>query len=205
MKFIVGEPPIDKAFNPVAEGWIPLIQSRFFPSYFLNTLGPLFWGSIFLLFINLLLEWLTGQGFFDDSVYEYYLPMVFSFVCIPLAHEMLRILAIPVHKDDMNVVMPSNNFLWIGISFVSELARNRLLMILALPFLALSALPVFISLISGINSVWLSVPAFVNGLASSADAVLILHLLRKTAKDSPVLVNGLNIYYKMGKSQTKGV
>lgn len=205
MKFIVGELPIDTTFNPQAEGWLPITKPRFWPTYLFHTLGPLIVGSLFLIGINILLETLTGQGFFDDSIYEYYLPVAVSFLAIPLLHEFIRVPVIPLPKDDINIVMPNEFLAWLGLSFSVELNQRRMLLILALPFLVLSITPVILGVLFGINSPWLSVPAFMNGLASSTDAILIFHILRRTSKDSSMLVNGFDIYYKMGSSQVKGV
>ena len=205
MKFIVGEVPVDSDFVPKAEGWLPLTKPRFITSYLFNTLGTLLLGSVFLIVVNFLLVAITGQGFFDDSVFAYYLPVVFSFFIIPLLHEVVRILVIPLAKDALNVVMPNEFLVWLGIAFSGELNRNRILLILGFPFLVLSLLPVLVSVLFGINSPWLSVPAFVNGLMSSTDMILIYHILRQTSKDSLILVNGLDVYYKLVDSDTKGL
>lgn len=205
MKFIVGELPIDITFNPQAEGWLALTKPSFWSSYLFNTVGPLIIGGVFLLGINLLLVVLTGQGFFGDSVYEYYLPVIFSFLVIPLAHEFIRIPVVPLPKDSIDVVMPNQYLVWLGLAFTAELNRKQMLLILALPFLLISLVPVFVGVIFGINSPWLSVPAFMNGIASSTDAILIFHLLRQTSKDSQILAHGFDIYYKMGQSQVKDV
>ncbi len=203
MKFIVGFPPNDPEFDPKKYGWTQLDSPNFTVSYLLATIGSLLFASLFLFIVDYLLVFLTGEGVFG-SVYEYYIPLVFSMAIIPLLHELCRLPVIPFDaKDERVITMPHESVVWLEVAYNKTMSRSRFTMVLLSPFIILSIIPIVLSLIFQFNSPWIYTPAFINGIFSADDFGLLYRIIKNVAKESLIRTDGLEVWYKSKEKKEK--
>ncbi len=201
MKFIVGEIPKDKDFDPTKDGWLSLPSYNFSISYGISFFAPFFFAGLFLAFLYMLLKWLTGEGMFD-SPYEFFPALFASLVGIPFIHEIIRYWVCPEKNIEFSIILPNVPSNWIMATFNGIMSRERLLLILGFPLVILSLIPVFICALFGITSPWITIPIIINGFASFSDLAIIYLILANIPKTADMFVNGSDIWYK-DKDQIK--
>ncbi len=212
MRFHYGEIPEAASFDPEAEGWASIRE----PSPLLmNVLAIPTALLMFALTIGLLsLAWEGWwiAAIWGDSEIEYTsspFPLILAiiFISIPV-HEFVHALTHPHFGSSSKSILG----LWLSrglfyAHYEGEMPRNRFLVILAMPFLILSMLPVTIIALIG-SSVPTTLPrylvfvALVNSVLSSGDALGFALILSQIPRSAVVRNKGWKSYWKQGEAET---
>jgi Putative zincin peptidase len=218
MRFHFGVPPEDETFDPQAEGWLPIREPV--PRVLMLIAIPvaiglfLLWGV--LCFLVFPVEQFVPEIIpISEKVIQIQIPIVASILetsiwpfltililFIPI-HELIHALCFPdrgLSSRTFIGVWPSRGFFYAH--YEGSMPRNRFLLVLAAPFIALSLMP--ITLIAGLRFLgwlpeimlslaWLSL---VNSLGAAGDLIGVWRVSSRIPRAAMVRNKGWKTYWK---------
>jgi hypothetical protein len=169
MRFQLGPPPANPAFDPVAGGWTKLKE----PNPWLMQLCAL---PIAVGVGVLLVGAITRLGNLQPSGL---VPILAVLLLLLPVHELIHALIHPGNGRTTDSVLgfwPKK--LACYAHYDGPLSRNRFIAVLIGPFVIMSVVPLLVEAILRINLTWVAVLSVVNGLAASGDIFACLLLLQ---------------------------
>jgi hypothetical protein len=129
------------------------------------------------------------------------LPIVgFRLVCLVgvlAAHELIHVLLHPKAGGSQQTVLgfyPSRMFLYV--TYLGELTRNRCLVILLMPFIVISIAPLAVSALTHVASGWVSYASILNALLASGDILAATMTLIRIPSDAIIRTKGWRTYLR---------
>ena len=137
-----------------------------------------------------------------ELVLQLAIATVFLFACVLPIHELLHAAAHPPKLRWRGTVL---GFSWRqGAAYAyydSDLSRRRYLVVLLLPFIGISVVPILVYALSGtVAPLWLVLACTLNGVGSSVDIVQAFVLWRRIPAATVVREKGTAIYWRSAYS-----
>lgn len=193
MRFYFGAPPGADDFEPEATGWRPIKEpSPWVMQFFALPLG-------ILVAVGLGAAW-VGLATVDELFPSSYAILAFEFVVLVVVHELLHTLIHPHNGRSESTILgfwPSRLLFYAYYNNV--IPRNRFIMVLAFPFLAVSIMPLCLSILLGIRSSVLAFVSVFNGLLSCGDLLGALLVATQIPNTAVARNKGYRTYWKIGK------
>ncbi len=152
--------------------------------------------------ITIALMWIlfTPAGDHLDSI-PFPLPIpgfLVSLILVLIVHEFVHTLAHPgsgFYKESVVGFWPQKVLLYA--IFNGELSRKRFILVLLMPFVMLSIIPIVISFLGDSYFFWLAYMTILNAFVSSGDILEVITILRQVPKNARIRRNGWNYYWKI--------
>jgi len=169
MRFQLGPPPANPAFDPTAGGWIKLKEPN---PWLMQLLAlPIAVG------VGVLLMWAMTR--LVDLRPSGIVPILVVLLLLLPVHEMIHALIHPGNGRTIDSIVgfwPKKLVCYAH--YDGPLSRNRFIAVLIGPFLVMSVVPLLVEAMLRVNFTWVAVLAIVNGLAASGDTAACLLLLQ---------------------------
>lgn len=194
MKLHIGPVPLNERFRPEQDGWRPLREPTPVLMQFLAAPIGLVTGVALAAASGLL-------GFFNSPLDEPAWLLVVVVGTIPV-HEVVHMLVHPRQgrsADSILGVWPSMLLFYAHYDHV--LTRNRLLLILAMPFLVLSVAPLPLCWLLGFDALWVAVLAIWNGVCSCGDLLGVLIIGWQLPRTAVVRNQGYYTWWKVPSAE----
>jgi hypothetical protein len=202
MRFHIGKIPPDPTFDPAAGGWRKIREPTMAVYYLLGM--PLAVVTFAALSVAIAAVGDAGHplvirtaGVTLGGVAGVLLLVAGGFIALLLVHEGIHVLAHPGNGRTPHSVVgvwPSRGVLYAH--YDGEISRNRLVLMVALPFLLLSVAPVALFWVVGRVYLWLAAVALVNGLASCFDLLVIAICLSQVPARAVLRNLGWDTYWR---------
>jgi hypothetical protein len=193
VRIIVGKPPANEQFRPAEEGWIPLKEPK-----------NMFWFQLLAFPISICLVILitslaTALNIATTIVLDLYslLDLLLALGLVIVVHEFLHGIMFPGRLFSENVmfgVWPKA--LAFYAHYDGELTRNRFLIVLITPFLAISVLPLFILKLLGVSNSFVIVCCLINAFISCGDVLGVLLILFQVPRKAKMRNQQFKSYWK---------
>lgn len=206
MRFHVGKVPPSADFDPDADGWTRLREpsdSRFLT---LATVTGIAAAVAMNVWISSIRSASPGRDTITirpgdltvASVAVAVLAAVAGLVVIVILHELLHLVAHPGNGRSPHSVLGVLPRCLVFYAFYGgEVSRGRFLLMVTLPFVALSLAPAVAFTLSGHAPLWLGLAAVVNALFSGGDLAVAAMVVRQLPRGSVLRHNSWDAYWKL--------
>lgn len=203
MRFINGPIPASRTLDPVTSGWTPLrvSDSRGFTAAAMLCMLPFLLGATVLV----LHATPTLRTIFQQHLWSLPCFLVLLLALVPM-HEFIHALAYGCGLRSPHLV--AGLWLWRCLAYVlydAPLPRQRVLIMLAAPFVMLSVLPLLVALL--LSGPWLWLVCFVAILHTACctgDAITFHRLLSQAPSGALIHNQGWNTYWSLPHAASMG-
>jgi hypothetical protein len=125
-----------------------------------------------------------------------------GFLALILVHEAIHVLGYPGMGSSQETIVgvwPSRGLAYAY--YGGEIARSQFILMLALPFLTLTVLPLVVCMITQRVPFWVAFVALVNGIGSCMDLLVIVYVLVMTPRDAILRNNGWDTYWRLSSAR----
>ena len=189
MRIHIGAIPSNDQFKPTEEKWRPLKEPG--PVLMQVVAAPI--AVVTGVVLGVTSYWI---GLFKVHSFEL-VWLLFAFVGVIPLHELIHLLAHPQQgRSEHSIVgfWPSKGLFYAHYDHI--LTRNRLLLILVMPLLTISIVPLMVCSVSGFGSLWVAVLSNFNGVLSCGDLFFVLIVSAQVPRDAVVRNQGYYTWWR---------
>lgn len=201
MRFDIGKIPPNDDFQPEEGGWLKCREPSF-PVFLLLSV-PI--AVVLVSAANVAVASIGGGSSLfsmrpDDSPFKLLLLLGMlggTFLITILLHEAAHVLGHPKMGSSADTIVGVSPRHFVAFAaFDNEIGRNRFLMMVSLPLVLLSVVPITVFALYGAVNTWLAWVAILNALGSSFDVLAVIIVIVQIPSDAVMRNNGWETYWK---------